>query len=76
MSWSRKLIEQLALKDGRKLRTLNDAAALILSLPESRQRSNEWQCAVPLLVAAADSDAALWSAQAQLDVALRAEGLI
>jgi hypothetical protein len=76
MSWSRKLIEPVALKDGRKLRTLNDAAALILSLPECRQRSEEWQCAVQLLVAAADAQGNLLMAQAQLGVALETEGLI
>jgi hypothetical protein len=76
MSWSLKLIEPVALKDGRKLRTLNDAAALILSLPENRQRSDEWRCAVELLVAAADAERNLWTAQAQLDIALKAEGLI
>jgi hypothetical protein len=76
MTWSRKLSAPIALKDGRNLRTLNDAAALILSLPDFRQRSDDWRRAVPCLVAAADSENALIKAQAMLTLALKGEGLI
>ena len=76
MTWSRKLSAPIALNDGRKLRTLNDAAALILSLPDVRQRSDDWRRAVPCLVEASDSENALRKAQALLTLALKAEGLI
>jgi hypothetical protein len=60
----------------RNMRTLNDAAALILSLPDRHQRSEVWQLAVPCLAAAADSENSLSEAQAMLTSALKAEGLI
>ena len=39
MSWTRKFDAPIALKDGRKLASLDDARRLMLSLPESRTAS-------------------------------------
>jgi hypothetical protein len=56
MTWSRKLIPPLVLKDGRVLETLSDARDAILGLPEGRQREPYWQHAASLLLYAAEDD--------------------
>jgi hypothetical protein len=76
MSWSRKLATPIMLNDGRRLKTLRDAAAVVVALPDRRQLSDVWQRTVPALVAAASSEGDLKMAQAKLSDALRAEGLL
>jgi hypothetical protein len=55
VSWERKLPEPIRLRDGRELKTLSDARALILGLAESRQHRPTWAYAVELLLQAADT---------------------
>ena len=78
MSWTRKFDAPIALKDGRKLVSLDDARRLMLSLPESNRRAYHWQSAGELLQMAASRDGRFAFAQAiaQLPRALEAEGLI
>jgi len=45
MSWSRRFDEPIQPPKGKKLVTLEDAAAYILALPKSKQQSPEWQAA-------------------------------
>jgi len=76
VSWSRKFVTPITLSDGRRLKTLRDAAAVIVSLSDRRQLSDVWQRAVPVLVAAASSGGDLETAQAKLADALKTEGLL
>ena len=45
MPWTRKLYEPIALKDGRKLVTLDDARVFMLKLFERTQLRPTWQYA-------------------------------
>jgi hypothetical protein len=76
MSWSRKLPSPIALKDGRTLATLADARALVLSLPASRQRNEDWLYAMGLMREAAVLNGPAGVTASQLLRALKAEGLI
>ena len=76
MSWSRQLATPIALKDGRTIGTLAVARALILSLPELHQRSPIWHETGELLAEAATDKNWVPDAEAQLSLALKAEGLI
>jgi hypothetical protein len=53
MSWSKQFPEPIRLKDGRELRTLKDAGALVLRLPEMIQHAPKWVYATELLMEAA-----------------------
>jgi hypothetical protein len=77
VSWSKKLPEPIKLRDGRELRTLSDARALILGLAESRQHRPTWAYAVELLLHAAETGKRddLNDAWAQISRAAYAEGL-
>jgi hypothetical protein len=77
MTWSRKLIPPLVLKDGRVLETLSDARDMILGLAEGRQHEPYWQHAADLLRYAAEIDKeAIDDVRAQLNRALYRDGLI
>jgi len=76
MPWSRKLPTPIVLKDGRTLSTLADARALVLSLPASRQRDENWFYAMGLLHEGAVSGGPIRVTVAQLTRALKAEGPI
>jgi hypothetical protein len=54
MSWCRRLVESIILRDGRIVATLSDARALILALPVRHQISPHWQSASAPLQAAAE----------------------
>ncbi|SEE86298.1 hypothetical protein SAMN05444161_7510 [Rhizobiales bacterium GAS191] len=74
----RKLIEPITLKDGRVLKSVADARAFMLALPERRQMAPYWQYAAELLLKAAtrSSKEATLDAWAQLRRALNAEGML
>jgi hypothetical protein len=77
MSWSRKLIPLLVLKDGRRIETLSDARNLILGLSERQQRAPHWRHAADLLTyAAANDKEAIDDVQAQLCRALYRDGYV
>jgi hypothetical protein len=77
MTWSRKLIPPLVLKDGRVLETLSDAREMILGLAEGRQCAPYWQHAAELLLYAAEIEKeAIDDVRAQLNRALYSDGLI
>jgi hypothetical protein len=42
MPWSRPLSEPIVLKDGREIVTLNDARAIMRSLPAQTQNNDVW----------------------------------
>jgi hypothetical protein len=42
VSWEKKLPEPIKLRDGRELRTLKDAATLVLRLPEMIRHAPKW----------------------------------
>jgi hypothetical protein len=75
--WNR-TFKPIALKDGRTIKTLDDARALMLLLPERHQSRPPWQYAAELLVAAADRNEkySTMDARAQLTRALTVEGLL
>ena len=76
MTWVRKLAKPIALKDGRTIATLGDARAVMQSLSERRQRSELWLYVGALMLEAAVQRRATTEALAQLNRALKAEGLI
>jgi len=76
MSWETKFWRPIKLKDGRTLATLADARALVLSLPASRQRDEDWFYAMGLIREAAVLDGPAGVTSAQLIRARKAEGLI
>jgi hypothetical protein len=68
----------LLLGDGRAIKTLADARAVILSLPEHQQRRPYWEYAGQLLMDAVESDepAAMDEAYRQLVRALSADRMM
>jgi hypothetical protein len=77
MTWSRKLIPPLVLKDGCVLETLSDARDMIVGLPEGRQRAPHWQHAAELLLYAAEIEKeAIDDVRAQLSRALYRDGFM
>jgi hypothetical protein len=56
MPWSTPFDEPIALRDGRKLVTLQQAADYIIKLPEDVQKLARWQIAVENLINAAETD--------------------
>jgi hypothetical protein len=55
MPWSAPFDEPIALKGGRKLSTLQQAADHVMKLPERAQQQQHWQIAVENLINAAES---------------------
>jgi hypothetical protein len=55
MSWDQRFSEPILLADGRKLRTLRDAATYITSLPKVERDAAQWQTAAELLMLVAES---------------------
>lgn len=77
MTWSRKLIPPLVLKDGRVLETLSDTRDMILGLPEGQQRAPYWQHAAELFLYAAEIEKkAIDDVRAQLSRALYRDGFV
>ena len=50
MPWSTSFVDPIILPDGRKLRTLKDAADYITKLPEKESDLPEWQTAIEVLM--------------------------
>jgi hypothetical protein len=55
MPWSTPFDEPIALKGGRKLVTLQQAADYVMKLPERAQQQPRWQIAVENLIQAAET---------------------
>jgi hypothetical protein len=55
MPWSTPFDEPIALKGGRKLITLQQAADYVMKLPEPIQQQQRWQTAVENLIQAAET---------------------
>jgi hypothetical protein len=55
MPWSAAFDDPISLRDGRKLRTLQQAADHIMQLPEDAQHASHWQTAVETLINAAET---------------------
>ena len=55
MSWDQLFSEPILLADGRKLRTLRDAATYITALPKVDRDAAPWQTAAELLLLVAES---------------------
>jgi hypothetical protein len=55
MPWSTPFDEPIALRGGRKLVTLQQAADYIIKLPEAQQKQQHWQLAVENLINAAET---------------------
>jgi hypothetical protein len=55
MPWSTPFDEPIALRGGRTLTTLQQAADYIMKLPEAEQRETRWQTAVENLINAAET---------------------
>jgi hypothetical protein len=55
MPWSTPFDEPIALKGGRKLITLQQAADYVMKLPERTQQEQRWQTAVENLIQAAET---------------------
>jgi len=76
MPWTRKLPTPIALNDGHVIATLSDAARLMLVLPKLHADNPHWQYVGELLLEAAGDKESVSDAEAQLRIALKAEGLI
>jgi hypothetical protein len=76
MPWSRKFSAPIVLKDRRVIATLNDARALMRSLPAQTGNNDTWLYAGGLLLEAATSNGPMGETIAYLQRALRAEGLL
>lgn len=71
MTWSRRFDEPIILPDGRKLRTLKDAAEYVLALPPNIQNERPWQFAAECLKNAAEREIAwMWFARPSMMKAL------
>ena len=55
MPWSTPFDEPIALRGGRTLTTLQQAADYVMKLPEAEQRQARWQTAVENLINAAET---------------------
>ncbi|QOG20147.1 MULTISPECIES: hypothetical protein [Bradyrhizobium] len=55
MPWSAAFDEPIALRGGRKLLTLQEAADHIMRLPEDAQHAPHWQTAIETLIHAAET---------------------
>lgn len=55
MPWSTPFDDPIALRGGRKLTTLQQAADYIMQLTDHEQREARWQFAVEILINAAES---------------------
>jgi hypothetical protein len=80
MSWSRKLVPPLVLKDGCQLETLGDACDMILRLPKGRHWMPHWKQAAELLLVAVDAPQnekapAIDKFRRQLSFAISSDGL-
>lgn len=79
MPWSAKFATPIALNDGRQLMTLDDAAELVMGLPDAHMHKTYWVKAIDVLIDASNDEAsasAVAEAQAKLLVAFKSEGLI
>jgi hypothetical protein len=64
MSWSRRFDEPIKTPDGKTLRTLKDAAELLLALPKKVQAEPAWQHTADALRNAAEREIAwMWFAR-------------
>jgi hypothetical protein len=74
MSWSDKLSPALILKDGRHIKTLSDARAVIRDLKDGQVRAVYW---IELLIDATEGDKkAVRRVRTELSRALRRDGFI
>ena len=74
MPWSDRLTPALVLKDGRQIKTLSDARAVIRDLTDGQTRAVYW---VELLIDAAEGDKeAIRQVRPELSRALRRDGFI
>jgi hypothetical protein len=55
MPWSTPFDQAIALRDGRKLATLQHAADYIMKLPGDAQQQERWQIAIENLINAAET---------------------
>jgi hypothetical protein len=55
MPWSTPFDEPIALRGGRKLVTLQQAADYVIKLPDAKQKHPHWQLAVQNLINAAET---------------------
>jgi hypothetical protein len=55
MPWSTPFDDPIPLRNGRKLRTLQQAADYIMQLPEDQQHETRWQVAIEHLIHAAET---------------------
>jgi hypothetical protein len=68
--WFRPLDYPVTLPGGLTLKTLAEAGAFILDLPEHTKQRNSWQCATDLLLKAANGTGSVEAATAQIERAL------
>jgi hypothetical protein len=76
MAWTDEFWKPIRLNDGRTIRTLDDARAVVAGLPELRRVNQNWQEVSDLLSRAAISQRAMDDALIVTLRALRADGLV
>ena len=55
MPWSTPFADPIDVRGGRNLRTLQEAADFIMTLPETEQQEARWQTAIEMLINAAET---------------------
>ena len=74
MPWSTRFLEPIALPNGGKLATLQDAGSYITNLPKRTQATTAWQTAAHVLIQAADHDGPIEFARLGMQQALFPKG--
>ncbi|MGY3657959.1 hypothetical protein ACVJ19_004622 [Bradyrhizobium sp. USDA 376] len=76
MPWSAAFDDPIPLSNGRKLRTLQEAADHIMQLPEDSQHASHWQTAIETLIQAAENGWRLDDVRPHRDAARAERGRI
>ena len=74
MPWSARFVDPIILPDGRKLKTLRDAATYITGLLKAEHDAKEWQTAMEALLLVAERDGPEMMARIGMMQALKRHG--
>jgi hypothetical protein len=76
MAWTDQFWKPIKLADGRVIKSLADARALMSALPDEKRESSHWRYATDILARAASSPSVIDDALSQTLTALKADGLV
>jgi hypothetical protein len=76
MAWTDQFWKPIKLADGRVIKSLGDARAMMLTLPHDQRESPHWRHATEIVARAASSPSVIDDALSQTLTALKADGLV